>query len=145
MDIRRITDRFFVSPQILPEDLPGIADAGIAMILCNRPENEVPPSLQAASIETAAREAGVAFAACALTHQTMTPDVIRANRDMIETAGGTVLAYCASGTRSTIAWALGMAGDMPTDEIISAARHAGYDLEGLRPNIEAFAGLPRSG
>jgi uncharacterized protein (TIGR01244 family) len=52
-----------------------------------------------------------------------------------------VLAYCASGTRSTIAWALGAAQDMPVEEIITAARNGGYDLSNLRRTLEAVARL----
>ncbi|MBT8412600.1 MAG: TIGR01244 family phosphatase, partial [Octadecabacter sp.] len=52
---------------------------------------------------------------------------------------GPVLAYCASGTRSSIVWALGQAGTMATDEIITAAAAAGYDLSGLKPQLDALA------
>lgn len=145
MDIRRLTDRFFVAPQISPDDMPEIAAAGVTLVLCNRPDSEVPPSMKASEMEVAARAAGLEFAVLPLTHQTMTPEVIRANRTAAETSSGKVLAYCASGTRSTIAWALGMAGDMPTEEIISAARRAGYELQDLRPTIEGFATAQRSG
>ena len=47
-------------------------------------------------------------------------------------AGGPVLAFCRSGTRSINTWALGeaMAG-APRDELIAAAARAGYDLRPL--------------
>ena len=138
MDIRQITPRFFASPQIDPEDMTAIASAGFKMILCNRPDAEVPPSHQSAAIETAAREAGLAFEIQPLTHQTMTPDVIANNCALIDSADGMVLAYCASGTRSTIAWALAAAQDTPAEEVIAAARAGGYDLESMRPRLEAL-------
>lgn len=137
MDIRQITPRFFAAPQIDPGDMPALATAGFTLILCNRPDAEVPPSHQAAAIKAAAEAAGIAFAQQPLTHQTMTPDVIAHNRALAEAANGKVLAYCASGTRSTIAWALGEAGSRPVDDIIAAARAGGYDLENLRPTLEA--------
>ena len=139
MDIRQITPRFFAAPQIDPSDLPALAEAGFSLILCNRPDAEVPPSHQAAAIKEAAEAAGIAFAAQPLTHQTMTPDVIAANRTLAQASDGKVLAYCASGTRSTIAWALGEAGQRPVDEIIAAARAGGYDLENMRPTLEALS------
>ena len=117
--------------------MPEILAAGIKCVICNRPDVEVPPSHQAAEIEAAARAVGLDFAVCPLTHQTMTPEVIARNYDLISTCDGKVLAYCASGTRSTIAWALAAANDMPVDQVIAAARAAGYELETLRPTLEA--------
>jgi uncharacterized protein (TIGR01244 family) len=137
--MRQITPRFYVSPQISAEDMPMIAQAGIRRVLCNRPDAEVPPSHQAAAIRAAALAAGLEFEECALTHQTMTQDNIRRNMDLATGAAGPVLAYCASGTRSTIAWALAMAGTEPVEQIIGRAAQAGYDIENLRATLIAIA------
>ena len=136
MDIRQITPRYFVSPQIDPGNMEDLRAQGITRILCNRPDAEVPPSHQAASVRAAAEAAGIAFAEQPLTHQTMTPDVVANNRALGADTDDVVLAYCASGTRSTIAWALGQAGDMESDAIVEAARNAGYDLENMRPMLQ---------
>lgn len=144
MDLRQVTDTYFVSPQIDPEDVGAIAAAGIKTILSNRPDAEIPPSHHATTIEAAAEEAGIAFVHLPLTHQTMTPDNIAKQAEIIEGAGGPVLAYCASGTRSTVAWAIGQAGNMPVDDILTAARAAGYDLSNLRPTLEAAAAANRA-
>lgn len=137
MDIRELTPRYFVAPQIDPGDMDALRARGITRILCNRPDAEVPPSHQAASIRAAAEEAGIAFVEQPLTHQTMTPEVIANNRALGVDSGDVVLAYCASGTRSTIAWALGQAGEMDDEAIVSTARQAGYDLESMRPMLAA--------
>jgi uncharacterized protein (TIGR01244 family) len=139
MDIRQITPEFYAAPQISAEDAPAIAASGIRRVICNRPDAEVPPSHQAIAIEQAVRAAGMEFAVQPLTHQTMTPAVIAANRALMEGADGPVLAYCASGTRSTIAWALGAAGRLATDDIIAAGQRGGYDLSGLRPTLDSLA------
>lgn len=137
MDIRQITPRFFAAPQISAEDMPALVEAGIKRIICNRPDAEVPPSHHAAVLQNAAEAAGLEFFVQPLTHQTMTPDVIAANHALIEDADGAVLAYCASGTRSTVAWALEAAKTLPVDDVIAAARNGGYDLSNLRPTLEA--------
>tara|TARA_R110002049_G_scaffold10127_3_gene50305 strand:+ start:9323 stop:9745 length:423 start_codon:yes stop_codon:yes gene_type:complete len=139
MDIRKITPRYFVAPQIDAGDMEALRAQGITRILCNRPDAEVPPSHQAAAIRTAAEAAGIAFEEQPLTHQTMVPEVIARNRALGVESDDTVLAYCASGTRSTIAWALGQAGTMDGDAIVEAARQGGYDLSNIRPMLnEAF-------
>ena len=137
MDIRQITPRYFVSPQIDPADMDALRSAGITRILCNRPDAEVPPSHQAAAIRAAAEAAGLTFAEQPLTHQSMVPDVIAQNRALGADTQDVVLAYCASGTRSTIAWALGQAGEQSADDLIAAARKGGYDISHLRGLLSA--------
>ena len=67
------------------------------------------------------------------------PENIARQRDLIDSAPGPVLAYCASGTRCSVIWALGQAGLKPTDEILAATSAAGYQLDGLRPTLESLA------
>ena len=129
---RQVTDTYFVSPQIEAGDVPALKEAGISLIICNRPDEEIPPALQAEAIGAAAAEAGIAFEVLPLTHQTMTPENVGRQKALIAEADGLVLAYCASGTRSTVVWALGMAGELSADEILNKAAAAGYDLAGLR-------------
>ncbi|MFK7834932.1 MAG: TIGR01244 family sulfur transferase [Sulfitobacter sp.] len=131
MDIRQLSPRYFVSPQISPDDISGLKEAGITRILCNRPDMEVPPGLSAQTMRGAAEAAGLSFAEQPLTHQSLVPDVIAENRALGAETDEVVLAYCASGTRSCIAWALGQAGEMPAEDIMSAARAAGYDLSNI--------------
>lgn len=139
MDIRPLTDSYAVSPQIGVEDVDALRDAGITLVICNRPDAEVPPSHQADAIGAAVRAAGIAFEVLPLTHQTMTADNIARQADLAAGAQGKVLAYCASGTRSSVVWALGQAASRSPDEILTAAARAGYDLAGLRPTLEAIA------
>ncbi|UWR00816.1 TIGR01244 family phosphatase [Rhodobacteraceae bacterium S2214] len=139
MDIRQITPTYAVSPQIAPDDCAAIADAGFKAIICNRPDMEITPDCQAAAIEAAAKAVGLGFTVLPLTHQTMNAENVAAHRAAIDAAGGPVLAYCASGTRSSIAWSLGLAGDMASDDIIEATGKAGYDLRGLHPQLEMIA------
>ncbi len=139
MDARVITPRYAVSPQISVEDMPAIVAAGFTTVICNRPDSEVPPSHQAAAIRAAAEAAGLIFQELPLTHQTMTPENVAKQRSMYETNDGPVLAYCASGTRCSVVWSLGVAKDMSPDEILSKTSAAGYQLDTLRPTLESLA------
>ncbi len=139
MDIRPLSPTYAVSPQISPEDCQAIADAGFTTVICNRPDAEIPPDLCAQTVEAAAKAAGLAFVIIPITHQTLNAENVAAHRAAIDAASGPVLAYCASGTRSSIVWSMGQAGDLPSDEIIAAAAQAGYDLRGLHPQLEALA------
>ncbi|MFQ6547979.1 TIGR01244 family sulfur transferase [Aestuariibius sp. 2305UL40-4] len=139
MEIRPLTDHYAVSPQITPEDVEVIRDAGFTTILCNRPDGEVPQPLQAQAVGAAAKAAGLEFKVLPVTHQTITPELVAEQRAIVEGSVGPVMAYCASGTRCTIVWALGQAGLQPADKIIGAAAKAGYDIAGLRPQLDALA------
>lgn len=139
MDMRQITPSYFVSPQVDPSDMAEAASLGITTVICNRPDAEVPPPLQADAVEAAAKAAGLAFVRLPLTHLTMTPDVAATQAQTVADSAGPVLAYCASGTRCTVVWALGQVGKMSTDDILAAARAGGYDLENLRPTLDAIA------
>ena len=139
MDIRQITPTYAVSPQISPDDCQSIADAGFVAIICNRPDMEVAPYNRSVTIEAAAIAAGLTFVDLPITHQTMNAENVLAHRAAIDAANGPVFAYCASGTRSSVVWSLGQAGDMPSDEIIAATSKAGYDLRGLHPQLEILA------
>lgn len=136
MEIRPITPRYAVSPQITVEDVPAIAEAGFVKVICNRPNAEVPADMQSDAIGEAVRAAGLEYEVLELTHQTMTPENVSRQRDMAETCSGPVLAYCASGTRCSVVWALGQCDRMSTDEILSATTNAGYQLENLRPALD---------
>ena len=140
MDIRHIHESYHVSPQITPEDVAAIAEAGFAAIICNRPDEEIPPGVQAAAVGAAAEAQGLAFHVLPLTHQTMTPDAIARQSALVTASEGPVLAYCASGTRCTVIWSLAQAleGKMTTDEILAAAAAGGYALEGLRAQLDAL-------
>ncbi|MGJ8624087.1 MAG: TIGR01244 family sulfur transferase [Yoonia sp.] len=139
MDIKPLSPTFAVSPQIGVEDIPAIADAGYTTIICNRPDEEIPPSHQAAAIGAAAKAAGLAFIVNPVTHQGLVMDMITGQKASMEAADGPILAYCASGTRSSIVWSFTQAGEMPTQDIIAATTAAGYDLGGMAPQIDAMA------
>lgn len=139
MDIREITPRYSVSPQISVEDIPAIVAAGYTCLICNRPDVEIPPSHHANVIEIAAKDAGLSFVINPLTHDAMTADRMALQRDTLEQAEGKVLAYCASGTRSTVAWMFGHADVHSPDELLNAAAAGGYHLEALRPQLELLS------
>ncbi len=139
MDIRTITPDYAVSPQIEPADLPAIVEAGFTTILCNRPDPEVPFELSAEALRAATEAAGLTFVLNPVVHSALTLDIVAAQGSAIEAASGPVLAYCASGTRSSIVWSLWQAGKMPTADIIAATTAAGYQLAHLAPQLDALA------
>ncbi|AKS45748.1 TIGR01244 family protein [Octadecabacter temperatus] len=140
MDIRQLTPDYAVSPQIDPQDLPAIAALGFTTIINNRPCSEIPPSHQVDAMQAAATAAGIELVVLPVTHATLSVDLAAQQQDACSQAKGPVLAYCASGTRSTIVWALSQAGKRDTDEIMQTAAQNGYDLSMMRGQLNALAG-----
>ena len=135
MDVRKITDGYHVAHQLDPADIPALKEAGFRTIINNRPDEEIPPHFQADAMEAAVSAAGMEYRRLAITHQTMTPDNIALQKSWIADCEGPILAYCATGTRCTVIWALGQAGEMDADDILSTAQAGGYDLGHLRPML----------
>ncbi len=139
MDIRTIASHYAVSKQIMPTDIEAIKAAGFTTVICNRPDEEIPVELGSEAMRIAVEGAGMAFVFNPVTHQSLNAEMISIQMGTIARAQGPVLAYCASGTRSSIVWSLGSAKALPVDAIIEAAARAGYDLQGLRQRITDLA------
>ena len=139
MDIRPLTDTYAVSPQITPDDLQAIAQAGYRTVICNRPDGEIPPDVQAETIRRATEAAGLRFVLNPVVGGAITPENVAAQGAALTESDGPVLAYCASGNRSSIVWALSQAGTQPTDKLIAIPARYGYGLEPFRRMIDQLA------
>jgi uncharacterized protein (TIGR01244 family) len=139
MDIRPLTPAYAVSPQIALEDLPAIKAAGYTTLINNRPDGEIPPHLHHGAMQAAAQALGLTYVQNAVIGGAMTEANVAAQGAAIAAARGPVFAYCASGNRSSVVWALANAGKMPVDDLIGLPARFGYQLEGLRGQIEALA------
>ncbi len=137
MDSRPLDDRLSASPQISPDDLTAVADAGFKAVISNRPDDEAPDQPSAAEMRAAAEAAGLAFAHLPVVGGSISEEDVAAFRKTLEDLPKPVLGFCRSGARTTTMWALAQAGERPADDLISCARAAGYDLSGLQPRLQA--------
>jgi uncharacterized protein (TIGR01244 family) len=141
MTMRRVDDRISVAPQIAPEDVPAIAAAGFTAIVNNRPDGEEMAQPSGDAIARAADASGLSYTAIPVTHAGFSAAQVEAMADAIAAAGGPVLAYCRSGTRSCNLWALAEASRGGDPDVLTAkAAAAGYDLGFIRPLLDALAG-----
>lgn len=137
---RQLTESVFASPQIDLAQIAEAAKAGFALIVNNRPEDESDDQTPGPEIEAAARAAGMDYVAIPVTHAGFSEGQVTAMAKALAEARGPVLAYCRSGTRSTLLWALAEAsrGESPDDLAAKAAR-AGYDLSPVRPLLDMLS------
>ncbi len=136
-----LADGFFVSPQIVAADVATAKARGVALIINNRPDGEELGQPAGAAIEAAARAAGIAYLAIPVGGAGISEGDLDAFDAAIAKANGSVLAFCRSGTRSTMlrAFARARAGEN-ADAIIEEAMAAGYNLSGQRRALIALGG-----
>lgn len=137
---RKLSDRVYASPQIGTAEVAEAARRGVTLIINNRPEDESDDQTPGAEIAAAARDAGLAYVAIPVTHAGFSEGQVKAMSEALGQTDGAILAYCRSGTRSTLLWALARAsaGESP-DELAAAAAAAGYDLTPIRPLLDMLA------
>ena len=128
-DIRKVTQSFSVAPQIDPEDVAAAKAQGFVKLINNRPDGEAPGQPTSAEMEAAARAAGLDYVHIPFAGRP-TPEQAAAVAREAESAGGPVLAFCRSGTRSITAWSVGeaLAGRRTPGELVELAAGAGFDL-----------------
>ena len=131
---RKLDETISVAGQIEPADVAEAARQGFTFIINNRPDGEAPDQPSAAEMKAAADAAGLGYAAIPITHAGFSEGQVVAMGQALAAAPGPVLAFCRSGTRSTLIWALARAraGDAPA-ELSAKAAAAGYDLSPIRP------------
>ncbi len=132
-----LTDSLFVAPQIDTSAVAAAQAQGVTLIINNRPEDESPDQISGPVIEAAARAAGLDYIAIPITHSGFSQPQVDAMVAALDGAEGKILAYCRSGTRSTLLWALAEAkeGGDP-DALTNMAAKAGYDLTPIRPLMD---------
>jgi uncharacterized protein (TIGR01244 family) len=137
MSFRKVTDTVFAAPQICVADVAQAAQMGVTLIINNRPEDESDDQTPGGEIEAAARAAGLDYVAIPVTHAGFSEPQVLAMAEALEGAEGPVLAYCRSGTRSTLLWALAESsrGGDP-DALTNMAAKAGYDVSPIRPLMD---------
>jgi uncharacterized protein (TIGR01244 family) len=134
--MRALDETTFVAGQIWPEDVAEAAAAGVSMIVNNRPDHEEAGQPGSAGIEAAARAAGVEYRFIPVSSG-VSEAQIAAMAEALEAAEGKVLAFCRSGTRSTMLWALARArlGEKGESLALKAAA-AGFDLAPIKAILD---------
>jgi len=143
-DFRQLSDEVWASPQIGVADIAEAARLGVRLVINNRPEGESEDQTPGAEIEAAAHAAGMDYRAIPVTMQSLSQADVQSMAEALGEAPGPVLAYCRSGTRSTLLWSLAQAlrGADP-DAIAEAAAAAGYDVSPVRAAMDALAAQAR--
>lgn len=142
----KLSDQVWASPQIGVTEVSEAAAQGIGLIINNRPEGESEDQTSGSAIAAAAGAAGIAYVAIPVTHAGFSEPQVAAMVAALSGAGAPVLAYCRSGTRSTLLWALAEASrGADPGKLARQAAHAGYDVSSIAPLLDRLAAKASAG
>ncbi|MCJ8191096.1 TIGR01244 family sulfur transferase [Sphingomicrobium aestuariivivum] len=121
---------FHVGSQIALDDVEALKGEGFAMIINNRPDHEVDDQPTAVELEEACKAAGLKYAHIPIGRGISPADVAAECAALDEAGGAKTFAFCRSGTRSTLMWALAHHDKgRPVAELRDKAQDAGYSLD----------------
>ena len=141
MEAKAITETLSVSAQITAADVADIKKAGFRSIICNRPDGEGDDQPAFEEIEAAAEVLGLEVRHQPVVTGKIEDDDANSFGELVDRLPKPVLAYCRTGTRSAILWALSERTKRPLPDILERTKTAGYDLGGM---AERIAGGGRS-
>jgi uncharacterized protein (TIGR01244 family) len=127
---RQLDEKTFVDGQIASSDMANLKALGITMIINNRPDGEDAGQPSSDELEAAARAEGLEYRHVPIARG-MGPSDIEAMREAIHASGdGKLFAFCRSGNRSTLAWAVARNEDGTSrEELERCADGAGFSLD----------------
>ena len=136
MQARPITDDLSIGPQLAMADIAEAKAAGFHSIVVNRPDGEGGPDQpDFADIEAAAAKAGIETRYIPVTVGNIADADIEAFAAAMKDMPKPILAFCKSGTRAAMLWALSQADQRPLPEILRLGSDAGCDLSSLSSRI----------
>lgn len=135
MELKEISPKFAVSPQIAVSDMAAIKAAGYRAIICNRPNGEGADQPSFEEIEAAAKAEGIDARYVPVQSGMVTDEDVSAFSQALTEVQRPVLAYCRTGTRSATLWSLHEAKKRPVPEILAMTKAAGYDMNGVARRV----------
>lgn len=134
---KRLSHRVSVSPQIAPGDMAALAAAGFRSIIGNRPDGETADQPGWRELADAAQANGMEARHVPVTLSAISAEDIAQFRRALDELPQPLLAFCASGRRSALLWALANPDGLTADEALAITAAAGYDLAPFREQMDA--------
>ena len=139
MQIHKLTDQLSVSPQVALNDISKLSALGFKSVICNRPDQESDDQPDMFEIEKAVKTAGLIWEHQPVVSGNINDQDIENFSQLMAKLPQPVFAFCRTGTRCSILWALSQANKMPIDEILNTAANAGYNLSDQQPRLKLLA------
>ena len=131
MSIEKIADYLYVSRQLNERTAKQVAQYNIKTVICNRPDGEEPNQPDFETVKAWLQANGV---------DTITDELLQEFEVTVAKSESPILAYCRTGTRSAMLWALNQSKrGVEVNSLIRAADLAGIDLTKMREKLESVS------
>ena len=140
MSVKKLSDQFYVGPQIEIDDIEDLQIYDIKSVICLRPDGEGASQPVFEALKSQSRSLEIAAYYLPIVPGQISDAQIAEFADMVTKSPSPIFAYCRSGMRATALWALHQAQfGQSVDDILAAAKSAGHDLTALTPRLSAAA------
>lgn len=131
-EFKSLDEQTLVSGQINAADLEEARRHGVTMVVNNRPDGEDDGQPTSEEIEAAAVAAGLDYRHIPIARGMGPAQIEEMASARSELGDGKMLAYCRSGMRSTLAWAVACReAGVPREELEEKAGKAGFSLSAV--------------
>ena len=129
--MRELPGDVFVTGQLLPAQLGALAEQGVMAFINNRPDLEAPMQISSDELDKSAQALGVDYHHIPMASG-LTPGLIEASVTAYTELPRPIVAFCASGRRSTALWGFAHVRAMGVEAVMDAIAGIGFDMEQLR-------------
>lgn len=138
-DFLQLDENLLVAGQMDVYDIVKASETGIKMIICNRPDGESDGQVPSVDMEALLKTYNIDFRYIPITPGEIRRENVIATKKAFDEATGPILAYCRSGMRSTVMWAMVQAAldRMSNLQIIKKSSELGYDLNPIMGALTA--------
>ena len=137
--MKHLYENVYVAGQLQADDFAKLAQAGVRVVINNRPDNEEAGQLDSTHAAELADQHGIRYYYLPMTNgQPLPPNLVAEFKEVLDSTDDKILAHCRSGMRSSFLWALGQIADgtVTVDQAIEAAQAIGIPLKNARAALE---------
>ena len=135
MQVKRLTPDLAVGPQLRQADVATIAALGFRSIVGNRPDGESEDQPAFSAIAAEAKQQGLEARHIPVVASEIGESDVEHFRAALRDLPRPIFAFCRSGKRSALLWALANNDSLTPDERLSSAAVHGFDLSAFRERL----------
>lgn len=132
-----LDSRYFVLSQITIEGLEQLKHQGFDFIINNRPDNEEESQPLSIELAAAAKSLGLNYVHNPVVLSALS-DVEIKQQKMAVSEAQKVLAFCRTGTRSSVLWALNNQDEQGIEPLLIELKNKGFDMDRCMPAMTPF-------
>ncbi|SSY80804.1 TIGR01244 family sulfur transferase [Alysiella crassa] len=141
MSIEKIADYLYVSRQLNERTAKQVAQYNIKTVICNRPDGEEPNQPDFETVKAWLNANGIENVIfMPTTMEDISDELLQEFEVTVAKSESPILAYCRTGTRSAMLWALNQSKrGVEVNSLIRAADLAGINLTKMRDKLESVS------